>query len=436
MFPTFRLKPYTNTVQKGFEVDDLKYQSRPWIPFYDWADGFLWQLLEMGQISPTWGLCEQAKLKYVMGGGFSLLRGDYDPVLDELDDFERVKAGEIDGFRDWAKKVNQSNDADTLFEVTGRAANDFNKTGNAFVLCKWYSVGNDENFTIHHLPTLETRLGSDRESVWWSEHFRNPDHDTTESQAYQYPLYPIVGDDPEGNGRVTVIHLKNHEATHKFYGLPSSIMGLLNARSEYQSIRFRLTGLENNWSKDGVLILSGIQNSDEVTNAIRGNISYASGEGKNGGLDVLPFKGTDVNADLITYDKDSQGEFLETTKLDSETIFKVHGLHPTLVGEQIPGKLGNRQNFAEIFTLVSAQVIEPIRNKFISELLKPVAEMAGFQGYTPIFKNSNEIKTLIAMTHPAGVPETINERRKRFGLDEIEDGDVINIEQNGTNNSN
>lgn len=416
---------WKNPVQQEESVI-YNQNSYPWVSWLDAGDSFLWAMLELEQVSTTWGTCLGDKTAYTKGGGYRLIEGRYHPRYTDPTDIKPLEGKERDRFIDWATEVNSEDGGKELIDVEGEAYNAFYKSGNAFVLLRKFEVDGRPQASVHNLQLPEVRLSQDRRGIYHSELFREYgfvpgwSSRTTDNWAAKFYSFDWMPDEETG-GECRIIWIKNSVSTHKYYGIPECVAGFLEGRTEYQATRYNLTEFETGFHPNAVITMTGENLSENHIKETRQMIKNQTGHGKNGRVLFMPQQGDDLKNTLMDLSREYNGSWLDLKQVTREMVFQAHRWHPVLSGRETPGKLGNSNRaFAEVWRLVMGTVIQPTRDIFAQKFRRPVMDAAGFENVSALIKEDNHIMEMVAMTDPRGIPLTANERRARAGLMPLE----------------
>lgn len=444
------------------------------VRFFDDSDSLLHTISAVYNASPTTRSIIRAKSTLIMGDGFNLMKGRPNTLFPAL-----AKGAEpmtdpkiIEALDDRLMAVNA--EGETLAEVSDKVVQEFNVYGNAYVSLSKPAGGRD--LFCHHIPFVKGRLSeikkdSDEPQVLgineeWKE------RTWSDANVVKIPLYPNWSEPDENGVQRTAIHLKDHAPGFEYYGLPEWIASLMYAEIEYRIAKFNSSKFDNAFLPSGVLQFFGAASTEEAKQIVKDAKNKYTGTGKNGGLFIQVLRDEALKAHFTKMEGDSEGEFLDLSKVSAQAIVSAHRWTMSLAGFATSGKLGSNEQIRREFEIVQNTVIKPLQNmicrRFLNVYMKELAlmdtglkglyldiqnstpvsfigdvdinqvltndEKREVAGYSPVEKESNEI-TSLRDTVNSFSPLVVNKMIESLEADEIRLLLGFQPSDNGSNNN-
>jgi len=331
-------------------VDTVEY-----LPFLEGKDDYAQLLLESRLLSNTHNACIVTKKDYCAGSTFK-----YE------DDTEIPK-----NVKEWFKSMNLHGEA--VIEINKQMFESFFTFGNTPIELVKFSVGKTKKLFIYVHNFLEWRLCrpdddgvvthavhsklfSKRNSVIQPEDFK---------KLKKLPIYNPAKSDKEnwvsekGTDR-TLIWYKNRVAGFNYYGLPSSVAGLIYEILEYKGARFNLDNLDNNMVVSALLLLKGNLSQTETDKIGKRAIATHTGDGKRGRVMVLASEEGLEGSDLHNLETHKEGSYTESDNLWTQKIILANQWDAVLAGILSSSTLGKGSGFlSKILEIKQNTVIRP-----------------------------------------------------------------------------
>jgi hypothetical protein len=347
-------------------------QGRKYVPFVGNNDKFAHLLIEAKMTSPTTLSCVSSKATYCAGKGWFINDNNASEVDKAYPDLD-----------DWAKSLNRKKE--TLNDLIKLAPEHLLTTGNAFVHIARGKVGNKPFVKVYIRSLLDCRLSEPDEddicnAVLYGRYFRENYFTFNAEKVIEIPIYstnPL--DKPwfkdEKDVEHTMIHLKNIVAGYEYYGMPSNIASLPQQILEYKASRYNLDNYDNNMVLGGVMVLKGSVTDEEAKKIGKDMVKTHTGDGKRGRWVILAQESGNLeSADIKQFEKETEGSYIEFDKHTEEKIYASNQWNKLLIGgsEQKSIGQGNSAYIRSVFDIANANVIRPMQEQIINELLKPL----------------------------------------------------------------
>lgn len=350
------------------------------VRFFDDSDSLLHTISAVYNASPTTRSIIRQKTTLILGDGFNLMKGRPNTLFPAL-----AKGAEsvsdpavIEALDDRLMQVNA--EGETLAEVAEKVMHEFLVYGNAYVSLSRPAAGGD--VFCHHIPFVKGRISERKKNdpepqvLGINEEWK--ERTWSDANVVKIPLYPVWSQPDENGVQRTVIHLKDHAPGFEYYGLPEWIAALMYAEIEYRIAKFNSSKFDNAFLPSGVLQFFGATSPEEARAIVRDTKSKYTGTGKNGGLLVQVLRDETLKAHYTKVEGESEGEFLDLSKVSAQAIVSAHRWTMSLAGFATSGKLGTNEQIRREFEIAQNTVIKPLQNmlcrRFLNVYIKELAE--------------------------------------------------------------
>lgn len=215
----------------------------------------------------------------------------------------------------------------------------------------------------------------------------------------------------------SMLHIKNYEPGFKYYGIPDNYSGMKAAIIDSQADRWNKERLENSYSSDGILIIPGVDTTEEAQK-IQDDLNRKKGA-KNAGT-IMPIYQKTLSQgeskekpEFIPLTAKDDGSWLKVDEKSGEKILIANGWYASLAA--FPQNTGfDTQRILNDYYMAKANVIEPIQKFWLNV-------------FNTIFKQFNMPEVTIVNSVPLDDIEvmTIDERRAMLGKDPIDGGNQL-----------
>lgn len=394
-------------------------KSKKYIPFLGSNDKFAEILLQARLTSASQNACISSISQSLIGKGIALRDGkQMHPDL-----------------LAWMKSVNRYRHT---FDESLIAIADGERTfGNQFVEVVKGTILGKKFIKIYPHSFLKCRLAalenetddSEIQKVIISNSFINKTGYFYKESDLQIPIWsPNILDqknvwvkDSNGNFR-TMLFFKNEVSGVDYYGLPASIAGLRYQILEAKAAQFNIDNFDNNMILGGMLIFkSGMTQSEAVATA-REILMTHVGNGKTGRIAVVSSEEGIGEVDFKPYTTAKEGSYNESDKRWEEKIIAANEWDSVLAGINRSSSLGNgSQYIRSIWDVKDAVLLNPLRNRLISKVIKPILRIWGEHfNVKEVFDYEFELHTNMPFSFMGDLdPNTffqVNEARAKAGL--------------------
>lgn len=369
-----------------------------YVRFFDGTDSLLRTISAVYNNSPTTRSIIRQKATLAMGDGFMVMKGRANTLFPTLakantavDDPTLLAA-----LDDQLMEVND--EGESLADVFNMGATEYLMCGNSYVILS--RVAGEKKLYCHHAPFAKGRLKERNEEgrithVGFNERWK--DQSWTKEHVTDIPLYPVWEVDPKAPGvERTVIHLKDFAPGFEYYGLPEWIASMLYAEIEYRIAKFNSSKFDNGFVPSGILQFFGATSAEEGQAIVRDVKRRYVGTGKNGGLFIQVLRDETLKAHYTALEDNSEGAFLELTRVSAQAIVSAHRWTMSLAGFATKGQLGSNEQIRREFEIAYNTVIRPIQQmmlrRFVNVFMKELGELDGqFKGLYLDIANSTPV---------------------------------------------
>lgn len=354
---------------KSLQTESVIYKAFPIIPYLDNSDATLRFFRKMKELSPTHGSCINSIRDYVLGGQFVTVKKQRQGFSHPDNKPKPVSLQEHENFCDFIESFNPEMSGKVLMEEAEGIFDNFETYGTAWLKVERIQVGSEKQLYISNVDTekcrylvpdeLDYMLG--KNTVLISSSGFKGDPDETLEFINEYPYFTDYGDGREA----TIISLKNKVSARDWYGLPNSMQSLYSQFMEVQGGEYMVQGYANRWTAK-VFIETVMDEEDEISeDEFADNVEemFSAGGEARQFLYRNRLKG-DEQSYVYEFTDKSDHETHETlSQIAERQIIKSHNWSPTLLGISQPGKLGQNQEFKDIFKVKYFTVIQPFQKK-------------------------------------------------------------------------
>lgn len=386
--------PVRAEVRKAMEQRKMLHQQ-PVVPFLDNGDVSLALITKLCKFSPTNAGVLRDVRHFVIGGQFDVNQRKVSGFARRT---QAAASVTDDEFQDYTTWLSTWIDPAHLQRTWAKVFDNWAQYGNGFVEVVFRKVGNARKVDIYNHDAdrclyLATDDG-DPKVILISPFWYHTTNYGTEAQAV--PLWPQMVQHEDGSLR-TMLHIKQEVPGREWYGESYWLSCLYYAYMELQSGQYNVEGFQNGFT---------------------GQVFFETYEGYSGGMgEETPPNNYQLDAEgnyavgpqgfyskVVQFftrngDKkrsvmhrnaaaDSKQTFVHqfkpntdhqfheaTARLAEAQIIKAHNWHPSLMGVQVPGKLGASQEFETAFKTKFFTVIKPMQD-FMTDPLNQIVAMA------------------------------------------------------------
>lgn len=349
-----------------------------YVRFFDESDSMLHGISAVYNTSPTTRAVIKAKTVLTLGDGFSLMKGAANSLFPALGKtaVSVTDPGVMMALNERLMSVNS--DGETLVEVAEKVVMEYLVYGNAYVSFSKTSAG--KGIFCHHLPFVKGRVseksGAVQPHIGFNDEWKL--RTWTDANVVKIPVYPNWSEPDKDGVQRTVIHLKDHAPGFEYYGLPEWVAALMYSEMEYRIAKFNSSKFENSFVPSGVLQFFGATSPEEAKAIVADVKKKYVGTGKNGGLLVQVLRDEALKANYTKMEDDSEGAFLELSRIAAQAIVSAHRWTMSLAGFATKGQLGSNEQMRNEFEVAQNTVIKPLQNmlcrRFLNVYLKEIAQ--------------------------------------------------------------
>ena len=231
-----------------------------------------------------------------------------------------------------------------------------------------------------HLDASQVRFGSDVDDyleptgVWisknWAHYSRN------EYRPYRLPLsgygYEDFLDEQDRVYKKVCVHrIEDYEPGKQLYGRANWTGAYYDSILESLLPRFNYVHLQNSIHLSGILnVEMPFTPDDDTATEIRDRIrEQLKGESAYGPTTPVNISGGDGKLSLVQYNLPTDGAFKDLGRTCEKNIIMAAGWHPSLMGVEEAGKLGNVREIENHHRRVMQYEIEPLQEKILHTYL-------------------------------------------------------------------
>lgn len=371
---------------KSLTAVGMNYQGFSVIPFLDGGDATLHFLRKMRELSPTQGACHNNIKDYVMGGQFYATPRK-EPGFSHPEEFDvAASVADHNYLIDFIKNLNPEMTGQKFVETGESIFDNYKGNGQGWLKVEFITVADVRHVYFENIdaekgkymnPNEYDSLTGSNTLLISSSGFTN----TPDEQLELIDEYPAQTD--YGNGRIaTVIPYKRKAPGRDWYGLPDHLASLYFQFLEVQNGEYITEGYANRWT--GKVFFETVmddESEDDGDNFVS-EIEYLFTNKGEGRRFLLRNR-------LVSDEATSVHEFKDESTHESHSsyaniaerqIIKSNNWSSILMSIPQPGKLGNSQEFTDIFKIKYSTVIKPLQKKVCDVLNTALFLAAEFKG--------------------------------------------------------
>lgn len=344
------------------------YTKFPIVPFFDGADATLRFFRKMKEQSPTQGACIERIGVFAIGEGISLVRKKRAGFILN-DDNTEVSDQEANQFIDFVESINPDFDGDSLLSEIWQSHENLKTYGNYFIRVDMVEVAGNRFvfFKVLDCETVRYKLTKPNEpkvlmvSPLWTWDYLSrytPDY---------LPLYPRF--EKTGRGmKSTVIHVKNNVVNREWYGMPDSFPSLRYQLMESQQGQYATENYANDFIPRTIIEIESDtedDGNDGFDAAVKATYTNRATEKKR----VVIRRRLPDEKEMKVHEVKGNADYQFHVAMSEEAerqVIKSHGFHKVLLGSPTPGRLGQSQEFQQVYRYVNFTTIRAYRLELLS----------------------------------------------------------------------
>ena len=363
---------------KDTDTSKLIYDRIPIIPFFDNGDATLRVMRRMRELSPTHSACVSNIGQYVFGGELTTRHYVEPGMAFDSEEDKPLTEAENREFIEFIQSLNPEMTFEQLLETATSIYENRKTFGNAFLRIDAIKVAGQWYFYFESIDSEKCRYymtqpGEDKIIVISAE--------WTNAYINKYPpefvgAYPHWAD--YGGGKMsTIIHVKNKVVGRDWYGVPESFGSLYWQYMEVQQGQHGTSGYANDFV---ARVFFGITadpdadgDEDDFDEAVRQTFTnQASAYGNAPKRYIIHRKlADDDEVQIKEFQANTDHEYhLTMSNIAERQVIKSHNWHSLLMGIPTPGKLGQNQEFKEVYKQYYNNVIRPWQEKSLRPLIQ------------------------------------------------------------------
>ena len=176
--------------------------------------------------------------------------------------------------------------------------------------------------------------------------------------------------------KVCVHRIKDYEPGMQVYGRGNWTGAYYDAVLEQLLPRWNYTHLQNSIHLSGILNVElPFAPDDDTANELRDKIrEQLKGESAFGPSTPVNITGGDGKLDLIQYNLPTEGAFKDLSRTCERNIIMAAGWHPSLMGVEEAGKLGNVREIENHHKRAMQYEIEPLQEKILASYIETLRD--------------------------------------------------------------
>jgi hypothetical protein len=359
--------PVTDEIRDYDNARHLVYNQFPIVPFFDGADATLRFFRKMKEQSPTHGACISQIGTYTFGEGLKVVKKKRAGFVLGTEDVS-VDDTNAEKFIEFVESMNADMDGEALLTQMWQAHENLKTYGNYFLRVDMVDVAGLRYafFKVLDCETVRYKLTKKGEKkvlivspLWTLEYL------TRESPEY-LPVYPNI----ERSGRgtyTTVIHVRNNVVSREWYGMPDSFSSLRYQLLEAQQGQYSTENYANDFIPRTIIEIESDNEddgNDGFDKAVQQTYTNRAKERKR----VVIRRRLPDEKPMNVHEMKANADHEYHVKMSDEAerqIVKSHQFHKVLLGSPTPGKLGQSQEFQQIYRQVTFTTIRSYRNDLL-----------------------------------------------------------------------
>lgn len=242
---------------------------------------------------------------------------------------------------------------ETLDDILKKISYDFELFG-GFALKLFKNQLNNKVVKIEYIDIYDLRISEGKDCVYYSKDWKRRG---ANANAIKYELF-----NEESTTGVSIMLCAPHQKGARYYPKPDYLTGtgINYIELDYQISEFQASSIENGFAPGLILTLPDVASDEEkefVVSQLRD--SYATA--RNANKPMVIFDNPDSRTEITQINSDSNdNRFLQVLETIQDGIFQTHRINnPILVGQAMPGKLGNTNEELESLKIFQAQYVDP-----------------------------------------------------------------------------
>lgn len=360
------------------DLAPMIYGSFPIIPFFDNSDATLRVLRRMRELSPTHSSCIGNIRDYVFGGELTIRRYIEPGMAFDTEEDQPLTDAEKATFTEFVRSLNPEltfdqilADAIGIYENLKTYGNGFYRIDAVRVAGKWFFYF--ESLDAEKCRYLATKRGEQKVIVISPE--------WTAMYIQRYPpefvdVFPAWSD--YGNGRLsTIIHIKNKVVGRDWYGLPDSFGSLYWQYMEVQQGQHGTEGYANDFIARVFFEITAEEDDDgdedDFDSAVRRTFTnQASRYGEQPKRYIIRRRLPDDKEAMVHEFKSNTDHQYHTSMsaLAEREVLKTHNWHSVLLGAPTPGRIGQNEEFKEVYKQKYNSVIRQWQERSLRPIIQ------------------------------------------------------------------
>jgi hypothetical protein len=367
--------PVTDEIRDYDRAKQLAYSKFPIVPFFDGADATLRFFRKMKEQSPTHGAVIDRIGVFTFGEGLKVVKKKRPGFILQTEDAD-VSDNEANQFIDFIESINPNFDGEALLTEQWQSHENLKTYGNYFLKVDMVEIAGSRFvfFKILDCENVRYKLTSKGEKkmvlvspLWtWDYLSRNtPEY---------LPVYPNIERTARGT-KTTVIHVRNNVVSREWYGMPDSFSSLRYQLLEAQQGQYSTENYANDFIPRTIIEIEGDtenDGSDGFDEAVKATYTNQAQEKKR----VVIRRRLPDEKEMKVHEMKANTDHLFHIGMSEEAerqIVKSHGFHKVLLGTPTSGKLGQNQEFQQVYRHVNFTTIRAYRNELMAGWHKAIS---------------------------------------------------------------
>ncbi len=360
--------PVTDEIRDYDTAKTLAYNKFPIVPFFDGADATLRFFRKMKEQSPTHGACIDRIGVFTFGGGLKVVKKKRAGFVLQTED-GTVSDPEANQFIDFVESLNPEMDGETILTEMWQSHENLKTYGNYFLRVDMVEIAGSRFvfFKVLDCENVRYKLTNKGEkkvllvSPLWTW-----DYLTREAPEY-LPVYPNIERTGRGT-KTTVIHVRNNVVSRQWYGMPDSFPSLRYQLLEAQQGQYSTENYANDFIPRTIIEIEADtekDGSDGFQAAIDQTFTNKAKDKKR----LVIRRRLPDEKEMKIHESKPNTDHLFHVGMSEEAerqIVKSHGFHKVLLGSPTAGKLGQTQEFQQVYRHVNFTTIRAYRNELLA----------------------------------------------------------------------
>lgn len=367
--------PIADEIRDYDKAKEMAYQKIPIVPFFDGADATLRFFRKMKEQSPTQGAVIDRIGVFTFGEGLKVVRKKRPGFVLQSEDLT-VTDSEANQFIDFVESLNPNFDGEAMLTEMWQSHENLKTYGNYFIRVDMVEIAGSRFvfFKVLDSETVRyklTKAGEKRVLVvsplWTWEYL-------SKYPPEYLPVFPNV--ERTGRGmKSTVIHVRNNVVNREWYGMPDSFASLRYQLLEAQQGQYSTENYANDFiARTLIEIESDTEDdgSDGFDEAIKATFTNRATEKKR----VVIRRRLPDEKPMFVHELKPNTDHEYHVKMSDEAerqIVKMHGFHKVLLGSPTPGRLGQTQEFQQVYRHINFTTIRSYRNDLLAGWHKAIS---------------------------------------------------------------